>query len=296
MSADELGLLLISAEVMGLEHFYETFGPAIRDIITGEQHFSLSASCLSSLRYLKNLQLILQNSASALLPPLLERCYCRTVELMDDGKNAGRDDEKKAAEALRSLYAFTVEESNSETAAGISIGENDEKIFADKVEEILDGGFCNSRFYGALLAIHEKQGRINSAELGRRINARLASSIAGGGADTGGEETASFIAGVFLVGRDILFAEPDILKEIDKIVSMLDDEAFLAALPHFRYAFTSFLPQETGRLGHMVADLYHLDGDTFAMGERVSEQDLKLGMMLDKKAAEAMSAWGLYND
>jgi hypothetical protein len=77
---------------------------------------------------------------------------------------------------------------------------------------------------------------------------------------------------------------------------MLDDEAFLAALPHFRYAFTSFLPQETGRLGHMVADLYHLDGDTFAMGERVSEEDLKLGMMLDKKAAEAMSAWGLYND
>jgi hypothetical protein len=155
------------------------------------------------------------------------------------------------------------------------------------VEALLGEGFCGSGFYGTLLAIHEKQGRIDSAELGRRINARLESSA---GQE---EEAAAFMAGVFFVGRDVVFTEEEILKEIDKVVAFMDDDSFLTALPHFRYAFTSFLPAETDRLGKMVAALYDMAPEEIRRGELVTQEELVLALTADKKAEAALEKWGL---
>jgi hypothetical protein len=108
------------------------------------------------------------------------------------------------------------------------------------------------------------------------------------------EDAASFIAGVFLIGRDVLFGGFEILEALDKVVSAMGDEDFLAALPNFRHAFTSFLPSETGRIGGMVAQLYGLpSGEPVLVEEQLSREDLALGMTLDKKAAEALAKWGL---
>jgi hypothetical protein len=112
---------------------------------------------------------------------------------------------------------------------------------------------------------------------------------------------ASFIAGVFLVGRDSLFADPAIIKEIDQVVSRMDAETFIAVLPNFRQAFTSFLPSETDRLGRMVAELYSSFGEVgispndIVHDELVTKEELILGMSLDKMAGEAMKKWGLAN-
>jgi hypothetical protein len=73
----------------------------------------------------------------------------------------------------------------------------------------------------------------------------------------------------------------------------MEDEEFLAALPNFRHAFTSFLPSETGRIGGMVANLYGLSKESLLISEQVSREEMALGMTLDKKAKEALAAWGL---
>jgi hypothetical protein len=201
---------------------------------------------------------------------------------MEEGRKAGPDDERRACDALRSLFNVTVE---SLALSGLSGA--DLRLFADRVERIVNEGFCNSRFYGSLLAIHEKQGGIDTVELGARIRARLESSM------DDAEDAASFIAGVFLIGRDVLFGGFEILEALDKVVSAMDDEDFLAALPNFRHAFTSFLPSETGRIGGMVARLYGLSGEPVYISEQVSREELALGMTLDKKAAAALAKWGL---
>ncbi|MFP3041174.1 DUF5682 family protein [Treponema primitia] len=277
MTAAEAGKLLIAAEVMGLDSFYDTWRDEIDEVLDREGNFISAVSCLGSLRYLKNLEIMLRSEADAFLLPLIARCYRRGVELMEAGRNSGGDEEQKTCESLRSLYALTVEEPAL----------CNPRLLADQVEAILNEGFCNSRFYGALLAILEKQGRIDMAEFARRINARLVSS-----ADSP-DEAASFIGGVFLLGRDALFAGQAILEEIDRVIARMDDDEFLALLPNFRQAFTSFLPTETDRLGRMVAKLYGASANDVIRAEIVSREELSLGMQLDKLAAAAMDKWGM---
>jgi hypothetical protein len=277
MTAAEAGKLLIAAEVMGLDGFYNTWRDEIDEVFDREGNFISAVSCLGSLRYLKNLEIMLRSKADAFLLPLIARCYRRGVELMEAGRNTGGDEEQKTCESLRSLYALTVEEPAL----------CNPQLLADKVEAILNEGFCNSRFYGALLAIHEKQGRIDMAELAQRINARLVSS-----ADSP-DEAASFIGGVFLLGRDALFAGRRILEEIDRVIAGMDDDEFLALLPNFRQAFTSFLPTETDRLGRMIAKLHGTSVDDVVRTEIVSQEELSLGMQLDKLAAAALDKWGM---
>jgi hypothetical protein len=277
MTAAEFGKLLIAAEVMGLKGFFDTWRDEIDEVLDRERNFINAVSCLESLRYLKNLEIMLRSEPDAFLLPLISRCYRRGVDLMEAERNTGGDEEQQTCESLRSLYALTVEES----------AVCNPQLFADEVEAILNGGCCNSRFYGALLAIHEKQGRIDMAEFARRINTRLISSQ-----DTP-DEAASFIGGIFLLGRDALFAGRRILEEIDQVIACMDDDKFLALLPNFRQAFTSFLPTETDRLGRMVAELHGLSADDVIHAEIVTQEELSLGMQLDKLAAAAMDKWGI---
>jgi hypothetical protein len=280
MNAAELGKLLISAEVMGLEGFFQNRQGQILEVVEREGHFINAVSCLGSLRYLKKLSAILnpgeEASRELFLRPLMERCFKRSVYLIEEGRSAGSDEEKAAAKALGSLHGFSVEE---DQFLELQVS------FADRVETVLGEGFCNSRFYGALLAVHEKQNRIDIEELARRINARLGSSQ-----DSPGE-AASFLAGVFLIGRDVLFSGDEVLKEIDRVVASVDDEAFLALLPTMRSAFTSFLPSETDRLAKMAAKLHGVDSDELLKGELVTQSELALGMRLDGLAAEALAKW-----
>jgi hypothetical protein len=282
MSAAQLGKLLIGAEVMGLEGFYERYETEIDDILNREGLFCNAVACLGCLRYLKKLQVLLRGQEDSWLTPLLVRAYRQGVALMDEGRKARAEDERKACGALRSLFNISVE---SSALSGLST--EDIRLFASRVEAIVNEGFCNSRFYGSLLAIHEKQGRIDTVELGARVKARLESSM------NSAEDAASFIAGVFLIGRDVLFGGFEILEALDKVVGAMDDESFLAALPNFRHAFTSFLPSETGRIGGMVAQLYGLSGETIRVAEQVSSDQLALGMRLDRKAATALDVWAL---
>jgi hypothetical protein len=73
----------------------------------------------------------------------------------------------------------------------------------------------------------------------------------------------------------------------------MNDDEFLALLPNFRQAFTSFLPTETDRLGRMVAKLHSLSANDVVRAEIVSREELSLGMRLDKLAEAAMDKWGM---
>ena len=277
MTAEELGKLLLQAEVIGLPNFWEAHRDDILDVLDREERFVNAVFCLSSLRNLKNLRRLLgQSGSEEALVKLLEHCHRRGVDLLEEGKTCAAGEERKTCEALKSLYTFTAEE-----------GEPMTEVFADRVEVLLSSGFQRGRFYGTLLGIHEKQGRIDPGELARRFKARLESSLDDPG------EAASFIAGVFLISRDLLFGGFEIMKELDRIISRLDDESFLAALPNFRQAFTLFLPRELDRLGRVAAELHGLSAENTVLSERVSQEELARGMVLDGKAVRALARWGL---
>ena len=176
---------------------------------------------------------------------------------------------------MRNLYSFTMDTKNwFDTAA-----------FLSAVEKILNDSFSNSRLFGLCLTIHYKEEQTGQAVFCRQIAAYLESSI------THPEQAASFICGLFLIARDVLFTDPHILEAIDRVIANADQETFLTILPNLRYAFTGFLPAEVNRLGQQVAE-YHQIAETRLTGSiTVSQQEITEAMRLDKLAAEALKTW-----
>ncbi|MDR2768475.1 MAG: DUF5682 family protein [Treponema sp.] len=282
MGAEALGRLLISAEVMGITDFYESCAEEIISIIDNEGNFTGASSCLQSLRELKNLQTLLRagDNGGTQIPALMTRCYKRSVLLLESGRTAGESGEQRYSEGLRSLYALSVEEPLL----------CDPLLLRERAASLLADGFCNSRFYGTLLAVGRKQELISMEEFTRRINSRLESSL------DDAPDAASFIAGVFLVGRDALFAESGVFEAIDRVIANMDDRVFVSILPNLRLAFTAFLPPETGRIAGMASAAHGGDAGDITNTYGISGEELEAGMTFDGEAAAQMRFWGLLDE
>jgi hypothetical protein len=267
---------------MGLTDFYENCAEEIMFIIDTEGNFTGASSCLQSLRELKNLRTLLRagDDGGTPVPALMTRCYKRSVMLLESGRSAGESEEQRCSESLRSLYALTVEEPLL----------CDPALLRESVASLIGDGFCNSRFYGTLLAVSRKQELIGMEELTRRITSRLESSL------ENAADAASFIAGVFLAGRDALFAEGGVFEAIDRVVAHMDDEVFISILPNLRLAFTAFLPPETDRIARMASAAHGGAAGDITNTYGISSEELEEGMMLDRKAAAQMRFWGLLDE
>jgi hypothetical protein len=276
MNAEELGKLLISVQVMGIEGFYTRYEETIRQIITGEKNFTNLCKLIASLEYLLNMQRLMDGQEESLIPELCQMAFHETVEQIAVVRQTTEEEEQAVCEQMRNLYGFVLSSPRYDTTA-----------FHEAVRKALDDGFSNSRFFGVCLAIRYKEGFIEQELFGHRISAYLTSSI------TRPEEAASFICGLFLVARDILFADNRILEAIDEVIGGADNETFLAILPNLRYAFTGFLPTELARLGRTVAEYHQVSEHTFEGSTVVSEEEVKEGMRLDALAADALNTWGL---
>lgn len=105
------------------------------------------------------------------------------------------------------------------------------------------------------------------------------------------EQAASFVCGLFLVARDVLFMDSRILEAMDRVIGHVDNESFLLILPNLRYAFTSFLPMELNRLGSIIAEHHQVAESRLSGSMTVSQEEVAEAMRLDNRAAEALNVW-----
>ena len=275
MTAEELGKLLISVQVMGIEGFYSRYEDTVRLVVESEGNFISLCKLINSLLYLANMQQLMDGTIQPVIAGLARTAFNGAVVLIPSLKSTTEEEEQEICEQMRNLYSFTMDTKDwFDTAA-----------FLSAVEKILNDSFSNSRLFGLCLAIHYKEGQTGQAVFCRQIAAYLESSI------THPEQAASFICGLFLIARDVLFTDPHILEAIDRVIANADQETFLTILPNLRYAFTGFLPAEVSRLGQQVAE-YHQVAEARLTGSiTVSQQELTEAMRLDKLAAEALKTW-----
>ncbi len=286
LTAEELGRLLISVQVMGVDGFYTQYEENIRQVIANEKNFINLCKLLSSLQYLSHIQQLMNGEVHPLIPQLLRIAFREAVNLIPVIKQANEDEEQAICEQMKNLYGFTFEPIvsavTSATEAEIRL---DAPAFLQAVEKVLDDSFSNSRVFGVCMAILYKEGRIEQQKFCTQISDYLVSSL------LEPEQAASFICGLFLIARDVLFMDNRILGTIDRVIASVDNEKFLTILPNLRYAFTSFLPMELDRLGRIVAE-HHQVSETKLSGSLVlSQEDVAQGMKLDTLAAEALKLW-----
>lgn len=277
LTAEDLGKLLLSVQVMGVESFYERYFDSIVQVIEADRNFVSLCRLGSSLRYLSNMQQLMEGAVKKEIPALLGKAFRAATEQISAVKTVSEDEEQLVCEQLKELYALSVELPQW----------CDGQLFAVQTGMVLEDSFCNSRFYGVCLAVHNKLDQLSMEEFCARITAYLESAAGQP------EQLASFVCGVFLAGRDALFADDAILERIDVAIRQMDQEAFLTVLPNLRYAFTCFLPMELDRIGEMVANHYGFEDTAIHNTIEITQEDLALGMRLDHRAEEEMQKWGI---
>ena len=275
MTAEELGKLLLSVQVMGIEGFYLQYEDTIRLVVESEGNFINLCKLINSLLYLANMQQLMDGNIQPVIAELARTAFKGAVVLIPSLKSTTEEEEQEICEQMRNLYSFTMD----------AKGWFDTATFIAAVEKVLNDSFSNSRLFGLCLAIHYKEGRTGQATFCQQIAAYLESSI------THPEQAASFICGLFLIARDVLFADPHILEATNRVIANADQETFLTILPNLRYAFTGFLPAEISRLGQQVAEYHQVSEARLTGSITVSQEEITEAMRLDSLAAEALKTW-----
>lgn len=275
MTAEELGKLLLSVQVMGIEGFYLQYEDHTRLVVESEGNFTSLCKLINSLLYLANMQQLMDGEIHPVIPELARLAFKGAVVLIPLLKSTTEEEEQEICEQMRNLYSFAMDEKQW----------FDTEAFLSAVEKVLNDSFSNSRLFGLCLAIQYKEGRTEQTAFCQQIAAYLESSI------THPEQAASFICGLFLIARDVLFADPRILEVIDRVIANADQETFLTILPNLRYAFTGFLPAEISRLGQQVAEYHQVSEARLTGSITVSQQEIAEAMRLDTLAAEALKTW-----
>ena len=102
-------------------------------------------------------------------------------------------------------------------------------------------------------------------------------------------QSAQLLQGLFRTARDLLLTDRSFLKDIDSLLSALEDADFTAMLPQLRLAFSYFLPRETDRLARSAAGLL---GAKKLTAPAVAAEDYSRGESLDAWAAARLDSFG----
>ena len=276
MTAMELGKLMIHIHIMGMNHIYDEKSDVIRSVILSDSSFTSICDFMLKLRSLAVMQKLRNGSIADFISEYLKLSFERAVLLLDKIKSADDDIQDEVCRDIKMLYSMSLEYEKL-CPCGMLCGE---------LEKIAESPECKPQIYGLSEAVLFKAGRRSTQGYGIIINSYLETAES--------DEAALFLCGMFMAGRDIIFTDSKLLGQIDRIVSSMSHDEFMAMLPQLRYAFTNFIPAETERISSMIAESYNMSSDEFSGSCKYSVEETAAAVNADRKAADNLKKWGLY--
>ena len=276
MTSSELGKLMIHIHVMGMNSIYDKKNDFIRSVILSDNNFTSVCDFILKLRNLAVMQKLRNGNIADFISEYINLSFERAVLLLDKIKNADDDIQDEVCKGIKMLYSMSLEYDKL-----CSCG-----MLCDELEKIAESPECKPQIYGLAEAVLFKAGRIGTEGYGIIINSYLETAE--------NDETALFLCGMFMAGRDIIFTDSKLLGQIDRIVSSMNHDEFMAMLPQMRYAFTNFIPAETERISKMIAERYNTSSDEFSGSYKYSIEETAAALNADRKAADNLKKWRLY--
>jgi hypothetical protein len=212
---------------------------------------------------------------------LVGTAYRRTLQLADD---IDRVKEERHAGVLKALVLVrqVVVSARGETQA----------IDADLLDLLVES--CLGRqlpplLAGAIAGMAFLAGRIDGPALAARVRGQVA------GAHVEAKNNVAAIGGLIAVSPDLLARVPEVVRDLDRVVSDMEDRQFIAQLPHLRLAFAALNPRETDAVAALVAQGHGLAATALPTRQNlgVSDADLATGLDLDRRLRESLKADGL---
>jgi hypothetical protein len=218
---------------------------------------------------------VLGLSGEAQLGRILGACYRRAVFLLPA---IGATGPEQVADTVAALVAIRdIHESAAE------LPEIDPAQFIDAIDALVDAELP-PLLAGAVAALAVQFGRRSVMFLADRIGGALA----GAAVDT--SDAAAPLAGLLMVSPALLSRAEEVVAAVDRALGALDEERFVALLPHLRSAFTTLAPGETEALGAVIAARHGLAPDELEVHQPVTISEAELQRNLDR-SRELVCLW-----
>ena len=285
LNGEEISKLIIESTVMGLYNFLIDNYNEIENIILSDNDFVSLCKALDNFSYLINIEKINGNinkdrenifkdiNIISKIKSLSKLGFILAAQNMESIKNLDEENALKYSVYIKNLFIYTLENEDLDCR----------EIFYGSIDSMTQNTFGSSHIYAVCLSIKYKSGKIDAKEFASIISNFLET------AET--ESIAYFLNGVFLIARDILFINNDLINEIDKIVKNIEENKFMEILPNFRFAFTNLTPTETERLSLIIAKLYKTKESNT---ESISKEEIQRAKIIDKKIAKEMSRYEIF--
>lgn len=273
--------LLMRASLAGLQAHIGDLVTAIDEAISTDPEIATVSAALGDLFLLWQARRVLGLIGRPELEHLVATAYRRALELardIDQVKENRQEDVLRAMATLRQVVA----------AAAGEASPIDPELFDQRVEASLDATLP-PLLAGAMAALAFLSGRLDAAGLAARV-AGLA-----GGARIDPKDNVAAVRGAAAVAPELLSRVPELVRALDAVIAGMDDQQFIAHLPHLRLAFASLNPRETDAVAAIVAERHGIAPSALAARSSlgISEAELLSGLDLERRLAEGLAEDGL---
>jgi len=207
---------------------------------------------------------------------LVEEVYYQAVTKIVEQGNPNPNELDELADQLKFLYMLSEKRQ----------ADDSREIFSDQLRELLRNDKLPAKLEGVVVAILCNLEVIDRAEISRRARAYMF------GSPEQMLHTAAYLHGVFIVARDYLFHQEEILRDLHQMITSLAYDDFLQVVPELRLAFTYFSPMEISMLSEKVAALFQTTVEQVT-NPVIDERTLRDARMLDQAIKEEFAKWNL---
>jgi hypothetical protein len=273
--------LLFTVCQIGLQDRASTILPLIETEIADDADLGSVTRALSELFVLWRARNVLGMVGSGEVERLMGVAYRRALYLLGDLKNTREERLKDVLSGLATLREV-VNSARQETGA------IDADLFNEAVVQRL-GDALAPALAGAIAALTFLAGVRDAAFLVERVRGHL------DGAYPDAADNVAALNGMVAIAPELLWRVPELLAVIDGLIGGLDDERFIAQLPHLRLAFSALNPRETDEVAARIAARHGAGGETLQppVVYGIGEEELRFNLALSERVRASLAADGL---
>jgi hypothetical protein len=273
-------LLFVICQI-GLQDRAGTILPLIASEIAADADLASVTRALSELFLLWRARNVLEMVGSSEIERLIGVAYRRALYLLGDLRYTKEQRLRDVLSGLATLREV-VSSARQETASV------DPQLFSETIEQRLSDTLPPA-LGGAVAALAYLVGVRDASFLVDRVRGHL------GGAYTDAADNVAALNGMVAIAPELLWRVTELLTAIDGLIASLDDERFVAQLPHLRLAFSALNPRETDEIAVRIAARHGAAADALQppVTYGISEEELTANLALSEKVRASLAADGL---
>jgi hypothetical protein len=273
--------LLLKACQIGLQEHIGLILPVVEAEIAGDPDLAAVTKALSALFLLWRARNLFGMVGDARVERLVGTAYRRSLYLLEGVKDTKEERLRDVLGGLATLREV-VGSASGETPAvdGFLFAQNVERRVAEEMPPVLSG---------AMAALAYLAGLREAEFLTDRLHGHLT------GAYVDPADNIAALNGMVAIAPELVWRVPGLLPAIDSIVAGLEDDRFIALLPHLRLAFAALNPRETDDVAARLAEQHGADAAALQppVAYGTCEAELQANLALSQAIRASLEADGL---